>query len=224
MLEILRKIGAATAAGQLFYVSQAEGLPLIQHNPALIAVDMAKVDPSDASKVSAILTEAGARMAAQADAPAAQAAPAAAQTAPASKPAILTGFVAPKLKRGGGGGAGAPTKYPFDGLEVGQFFFIADSAVEKGDAFKTLSSAVGSANQRYMEETGAVKEVERAKRGKDNKAIKGPDGKNVMEKVTLPVKRSLRKFIARKVEANVKYGDWTAPANGAAVQRVVIES
>ena len=32
-VELLKVIGTAQAANALFYVSQAEGLPLVQHNP-----------------------------------------------------------------------------------------------------------------------------------------------------------------------------------------------
>lgn len=209
---LLSAIGAATAAGQMFYVSQEEGLPLINHKPPLIEINGAAKDPNDANKYAARLTEAGGRMVADAS-----------NGTNGSKPVasafqIGTGFVAPKLKRGGGSG-GAPTKYPFEGLAVGQHFYVPNSAVDKGDAYKTLSSAVGSANQRYSEPTGETKQVERAKRGSDHKAVKGPDGKNVMETVTVEAKRAVRHFIVRAVKADAKYGELTFPADGAVVVR-----
>ena len=189
--ELLNIIAQATAANQPVYVSKADGLPLIQHSPPLIAVDTKQTDPADGSKVAAQITEAGV-----------------AYLNGAAKPAVNvqvgTGFVRPKMKRGGGN-SGAPTKYPFDGLEVGQFFFIADTEVSKGDAFKTLGSAIGAANQRYSEGTGEKKTVQRAKRGKDHKTIKDDAGNNVMETVEVEKKRSLRKFVVNKVEAGVEY-------------------
>lgn len=213
-IALLSAIGAAAAAGQVFYISQADGMPLVQHNPPLIVVNGSQVDPSDNSKIGTTLTEAGARMVSEGQV---NAAPTASQAAGTTF-AIETGFTRPKIKRGGGGG-GAPTKYPFDTLQVGTHFFIANSEVESGDAYKTLSSAVGSANQRYAVETGNIKTVTRAKRGDDHKAIKGADGKNVTETVQVAEKRFTRKFIASKVEAGKQYGSWTAPADGAVVAR-----
>lgn len=53
-------------------------------------------------------------------------------------------------------GAGRKQKYPFDALEVGQYFFVP--ATEKQpDPAKSLGSVVTSANKRYAEETGDTK-------------------------------------------------------------------
>jgi len=46
------------------------------------------------------------------------------------------------------GGAGRPSKYPFDQLEVGQYFFVPDTK-EQPEPAKTLGSVVSSANKRY---------------------------------------------------------------------------
>jgi hypothetical protein len=51
----------------------------------------------------------------------------------------------PQTKRKGG--AGRPSKYPFDALEVGQFFFVPASA-DQPEPAKTLGSVVTSANRR----------------------------------------------------------------------------
>src|ERR1700691_5958085 len=110
-------------------------------------------------------------------------------------------------------------------MEVNDFFFVANSAVSKGDAVKTLGSAAGSANQRFAKPVlGAdskpeMETVQRAKRGPDHKAIKGDDGKNVMETVTIEKKEFTKKFVVRPVKANVEYGNFTAPADGAVVAR-----
>lgn len=208
--DLLTVIAQATAANQPVYVSKPDGLPMLQHTPPLIAVDTAQVDPNDANKVAAKITEAGVEYLNK---------PASTHTNSAINVQVGTGFVRPKVKRGGGN-SGAPTKYPFDTLEIGQFFFIADSEVKGNDAFKTLGSAVGSANQRYSEGTGEKETVVRAKRGKDHKTIKNADGSNVTETVEVEKKRALRKFVVNKVEAGVKYGEYTAPANGAVALRI----
>lgn len=220
--ELLKALATATAAGTLFYVSQADGLPLLKNDPALISVDPAKVDPTDASKIAATITEAGAKLISGLNGTTQTISKADVGTLsakPIAQVMVGTGFARPKVKRGGGGGSGAPVKYPFDTLEVGQFFFIPNSEVAKGDAFKTLGSAVGSANQRYAKDTGETHQVTRAKRGADHKTIKGADGKNVMETVTLPKKVATRRFVVNKVTAGVTYGVFTAPADGAVVLR-----
>jgi hypothetical protein len=209
-VELLRAIGNATSAGVPVYVSQADGLPLIQHQPPLIQVDPNKVDPNDATKIAATLTTDGAKLLINGHAK------------PTANVVVAAGFVRPKVKRGGGRGTGAPVKYPFDTIEIGQGFFIANSEVSKGDAFKTMSSAVGSANQRYSELTGEKEQVTRAKRGPDHKTIKNADGTNVMETVTVEKRRPLRKFVVNKVEKDVEYGSFKAPDDGAFVMRVEI--
>ena len=53
-------------------------------------------------------------------------------------------------------GAGRKQKYPFDALEIGQYFFVP--ATEKQpDPAKSLGSVVTSANKRYATETGETK-------------------------------------------------------------------
>jgi len=77
---------------------------------------------------------------------------------------------------GKGGGGGAPTKYPFETIgKLVREFFVANSEVAKGNAHKTMGSAVGSANQRFAVGTGEQETVERVKRGADHKAIKGAE-------------------------------------------------
>lgn len=73
-------------------------------------------------------------------------------------------------------GAGRPSKYPFEALEVGQYFFVP--ATEKQpDPAKSLGSVVTSANRRFAEETGETK-----------KNRKGED---------VPVLAYTRKFVVR---------------------------
>jgi len=216
---ILRAIANANAANTVIYVSPAEGMDLVKHQPPLITVDGSNKDPNDANKIAAHITDDGAKYLASANN----------ETAKSSTHFAVQsgGLELPKIKRAFGGGGGAPTKYPFETMIVGDFFFVANTDVAKGDAVKTMGSAAGSANQRFAEDiviNGEIQteQVTRAKRGEGNKAIKGPDGKNVMETVTVNKKRFTRKFVVRPVKAGVKYGEWTAPADGAVVARVAL--
>lgn len=217
-VELLKAVANATAANALVYLSQADAMPLMQHN--LITIDPNVADPNDASKRAAKVTDDGVKYLASGGV----------EQEKTSQFSVLSGgFERPKSKRVGGFGKGAPPKYPFDTMAVGDFFFVADSAVSSGDAVKTMASAVGSANQRYAEdvkdENGNIKTktVTRAKRGEDRKAIKGPDGKNVTETVTVNEKHFTRKFVVSPVEANKTYGNFTAPANGAVVSRSAVD-
>lgn len=211
-IELLRAIANATAANTVVYVSQADAVPLM--NDKLISVDGNQADPNDNTKRAARITDAGVEyLNKQNNKPAST-----------SHFAVQSGIELPKAQRRGGGGSGAPSKYPFDSMEVGQFFFVANTDVKEGNALKTLSSAVGSANQRFAEdvvENGAVKmkTVTRAKRDNKRKAIKDANGKNEMETVTIPVKNFTRKYVVRPVEANKQYGAFKAPADGAVVSR-----
>lgn len=67
----------------------------------------------------------------------------------------------PASKRSGG--AGRPSKYPFDQLEVGQMFFVPVSE-KQPEPVKSLGSVVTSANRRYATATDATK---KNRKGKD---------------------------------------------------------
>ena len=132
--------------------------------------------------------------------------------------AIISNAVLPASKRGNRGG-GAPTKYPFDNMDIGASFFVPGS--NGYDPVKKLGSTVSSANMRYAEQTGEYKEVERTKRGPRNKKVIDANGETVRELKTVPVYRHTRKVSIRAVEAGKKYGEWTAPSNGALIARVL---
>ena len=68
--------------------------------------------------------------------------------------AIISNAVLPASKRGNRGG-GAPTKYPFDNMDIGASFFVPGS--NGYDPVKKLGSTVSSANMRYAEQTGEYK-------------------------------------------------------------------
>lgn len=222
-ITVLRSIANANAAGTVIYVSPAEGVDLVRHVPPLITVDGNNKDPQDANKIAATITEDGGKyLAAHSESNAEH-------TKPGAQYSVQSGGLElPKITRQGGFGGGAPTKYPFETMNVGDHFFVANTDVAKGDAVKTMGSAAGSANQRFAEDIvvdGVIQThtVTRAKRGSDHKSVKGPDGKNVMETVTVNKKRFTKKFVVRPVKAGVTYGSWTAPADGAVVARIEIK-
>lgn len=212
---LLQKVVAATDAGQLMYLSQAEGGAFVQHNPPLIEVNTGILDPNDNTKAAVRATQAAKDYLAAQSQGTAEAKP------EPSKYEIITGAVLPEArKRGNVAGAGAPTKYPFADMPVGGSFFSADSEHKNGNALKALGSTVSSQNRKYAEETGEHKTVTRAVRDEHNKA-KMENGKKVTETVQLPVLKYNRKFTIRPVVGGQKYGEWTAPANGALIARTV---
>lgn len=216
-MTLLAQIVEATKAGSPGYlmVTQAEGMPLLQHNPKLIDVN---TQITEGDKAAARATAEGIAMIDNAPS---NANPAPTTTSNASSFGLITNAIPPKTKRGGGRG-GAPSKYPFDQLEIGVSFFVANSDVSSGDAMKSMQSSVASANNRFSQETGETKSVERTKRGEGNKALLDASGNKVKETVTVNVKKQLRKFNARPVVQGQQYGGWTAPASGALITRVDI--
>lgn len=200
-------------SGAVTFISQADGLPMLNHVPPLIEVNTGMVQ---GDKAACRATEAAtAYLAAN---------PAA--TAPvaheASKYAILTGVALPEAKkRGNTSGSGAPTKYPFADLPVGGTFFSANSEHAKGDAVKALGSTVSSQNNKYSEPTGEKKTVTRAVRDpKTHKAVLDAQGNKVTETVELDVKKYSRRFTIRPVAKGYQSGSWTAPEDGALIGRV----
>lgn len=205
-------------SGAVAYVSQAEAMPLLSHNPPLIEVNQGIQDPNDATKVATRATDAGKNYVSQAG----NADQSTNGNTEGSKYAIIANAELPAAKkRGNSAGAGAPTKYPFADMQVGQSFFSADSEHKNGDAVKALGSTVSSQNRKYAEETGETKTVTRAVRDEKNKAKLDENGKKITETVTLPVLKYNRKFTIRPVIGGQKYGEWTAPANGALIARTV---
>jgi hypothetical protein len=198
------------AIGTVNYVSQDEAVQAgLTNDPPLIEVN---TDPSAIvnGKAPVRLTEAGKAWIMEAPAVAAPT---------ASAFSLISNAVLPPSKRKGGGGNGAPKKYPFDQMEVGHSFFVAATA-ENADPVKKLGSTISAANMRFAEKTGETKQVERTVRGPGNKAVKNPDGTNKRETKTVDVYKQTRKFSIRPVVGGQKYGDWIAPSNGALIARV----
>lgn len=208
---VLSKVVANDAAKIASYLSAAEGKALVEGG--LIEANTSVFDPNDASKVLVRATQAG-RDYLTADN--------GNSVATSNGYTILKNVVLPEAKKRGNTSGNGASKYPFSTMEVGDTFFSADSEHKKNDALKGLGSTVSSNNDKYAEATGEMKTVTRAVRDPaTKKAQVGSDGKKVTETVQLPVKKYNRKFTIRAVEAGKKYGDWTAPANGAIVARTV---
>ena len=211
-----RVLLANIASGTVAFATKDEAIAVgLTNAPPLVEVNLTVPDPNDANKVAIRITEAGAAFLT------ANATPLAEPTAVESvtKFEIFTGAVLPPAKpRGGGFGAGAPKKYPFDEMPVGGSFFVAKSAAVP-DPLKTLGSTVSSANLRFAEKTGE-KTVTRAKRGKGNKLELDSNGQKIMETKQVPTWKFTRKFEIREVVGGTDYGSWKAPANGVLIARV----
>ena len=198
-LDLIQKTGRAT---------QAVGEPLVKQG--LIEVNTNDIDENGAA--AARLTQKG--IDGMPTVKNTNAAPAA-----VSSFALIDNAVLPESKRGFGRTAGV-SKYPFDGMNVGQTFFVGNADVEGGDAVKKLTSTVSNMNNKYRTDTGKTEEKTRTKRGDGNKAVLDEAGKKVKETVTVPVYTQDRKFNIRPVKAGEKYGQWQAPADGALIGRV----
>lgn len=206
--EINKSLLAGIAAGTVTHISKEDGMPLLQHSPALVEVNTEMLD--GAGNAAVRLTDAGKLMI--------NGGGSVAKTSPY---AVISGAQLPTSKRGGRGG-GAPVQYPFDSLEIGQSFFVPVSE-KHPDPVKTLGSTVSSANMRYAQDTGEKRTVTRTKRGEKNRAVLDAQGNKVKETVTIPVYKYTRRFSIRPVEAGKAYGDWIAPANGALIARVPLK-
>lgn len=83
----------------------------------------------------------------------------------------------------GGARRASSSKYPFDKLEVGQSFFVPQTAKTK-DIVRTMSSVVSNAKKKYAEEIP----------GKFKESKNGP----------VPVLKYTRNFVARPVEGGAR--------------------
>lgn len=106
----------------------------------LLTVDLAS--KTENGMVTATLTEAGIKALAPAE-PSVPKAPA----APVGPFAILKGITIPESKRGG---AFKKSAYPFDSMEIGDMFFVANKD-ENDNASKRLASTVNNANKRFKD-------------------------------------------------------------------------
>lgn len=204
---------AKIVAGTVTRVTQAEGTPLLENVPQLIEVNTGDVVDG---KALCRATQEGINMIN--DNGSGATANTTAEVAPQF--AIISNAVLPPRKRAGRGGA--PTQYPFEGLEIGQSFFVPVSA-KHPNPVKTLASTISAQNMKYSEKTGATTQVERTKRGPGNKAALDAAGNKVKEMVTVDVKKATRKFSMRKVTKGETYGEWTADSDGVLIARVALD-
>ena len=200
---------ASIASGATTRISQADGLPLVE--AGYIQVNTSDVVDGNAA---CQITDAG-----KAILPGGSAAKAAFANSDTPLYAVMTNvpFVPNEKKRAGR--SGAKTIYPWATMEVGNTFFVPVSA-KHADPFKSMTSAVSSANMKYSEPTGEKKTVTRAKRGPGNKAVLDASGAKVMETKEVDVMRSVRKFDLRPIVVGDKFGDHTFDQAGALVARV----
>ncbi len=178
----------AVASGQKKYISQADGMSLVQ--AGVIKVDMSIQNPNDASEVACRVTQIGI------DYLNVNAPKEANKVSNSNFQVMTSGITLPAIKRGGGGGAGREAKYPFEQLNIGGWFYVKNSEVKGGNALKSLGSTVSAQNAKYSEETGETKVVERTVSGEGNKAERDEKGNPIRANVTVAVKKQLRKFVA----------------------------
>lgn len=200
---------AGIGNGSVSRVSQADGLSLVEAglievNPNDVVDGLALCRITDAGKA-ALPNGKGTQEYANSDTP---------------LYAVMTNvpFVPSERKRAGR--SGAKTIYPWATMEVGHTFFVPVSA-KHDDPVKSMTSAVSSANMKYSEEVGDLKEKTRAKRGPGNKAVLDANGNKIMETVMRRDRKALRKFDLKAVSKGEQIGEWTAPADGALIARVV---
>lgn len=214
--DLLLAIASATVNNSFMYVTKEEGMPLL--TAGYIQVDTNQLDPSDQNKAAARITEAGTNYL-KGLATVNTSVQAAVEQ---SNYAIMTNVPIPESKRGNFKGGGAPVKYPFASLEIGNSFFVPVSE-KTPDPVKTLGSTVSSMNMHYAQETGATKTVTRTKRGPDHKALLDAQGNKVTEEKVVPEYKLTRKFVVRAIKKGDKLGDWVADSDGALVARVAVE-
>ncbi len=204
---------SSIATGATGYISQADALPLLNHEPPLIDVNTSALDDSGNAKV--WLTDAG-----KVALPNGNAAKAAVSS-DTPQYAIISNaiFVPSEKKRGGRGGGGAPTIYPWASMEVGNTFFVGVS--QKPDPFKSMQSAVSSANMKYSEEVGDPVPHTRTMRGPGNKAVVDAAGNPVKETINKKKRQAVRKFDLRAFKKGEALGNWVAPEDGVLVGRIL---
>jgi hypothetical protein len=164
----------------------------------LVDGKLAEFNPAitDGDKIAIRLTDEGLKMT--------ETTPTTTAPAPAASAfAIIDNATMPGGSRGGRNGA----VYPFDDLAVGQSFFVP-ATDDKPEPAKSIASTATSAAKRFAT------------------PVTNEDGSPVMEeyKVKGEVKTRekldyTRKFAVKSVESGKVYGQWTAPSNGALVQR-----
>ena len=173
------EVAAAITLAQIV-AAGAEGMftPAAVHGP-LVESGMVEINTAVVDAAGNVATRATPKGIETVNATPQTAAPAAAPAAPtAAKPsfALDTGIALPSVA---GRGRTANT-YPFDAMEVGQSFFVPNSA-ERPNAAKSMASTVSSATARYAVEI-------------PGETVPNRKGK------TVPKVNEIRKFVVRAVD------------------------
>lgn len=172
-LALLASIVVATQANSFVYTAEADHKPLIE--AGLVEINPAIADES--GSVATRATQKGIDQVTTQNENTAAAPVAVAVAKPAFT--LETGVPLPSISGRGRTG----NTYPFDQMEVGQSFFVANSK-DKPNAAKSLASTVSSATARY--------------------AVASPDGTTKVNAKgeTVPVMIEVRKFVVRSVTEN----------------------
>lgn len=201
-LELLTSVAEATRAGGFVYL-KAEGKPLVDLALVVINTELHDAHGNPAAKV----TEAGEAylVANGIETPSKEKAPKVEAT---NKFEIKSGFVVPEATRTGGGGK--QSVYPFESLEVGQYFFIPNSEA-KPKAAKDYASTVSSANARLQPKRFKIVEAEG---GANVGRIADYDDAGLAE----AKERSAKRAAARKATADKKAAEAKAAAEKKALE------
>lgn len=209
-IALLGQIVAATNAGTFMWTNPQQHAAMLGHVPPLVMVNDGMRNPADQTQLATAATDAGKLFVASPQNAGFGAAPGTPAVAPPQQPApggpsaisIIKGAALPEVKRGASIGTAT---YPFETMELGDAFFVPKTP-ERPTPAKSLASTVSSANIRFAE------------------VVKNPDGTDKMRTTrknnVVPELKFTRQFVARTVKAGVAYGTFTAPADGALVQRV----
>lgn len=139
----LAQVVDATKAGEIVYTSAEFHTPFVESGDMEVNPDMTDANGN-------IATRATPKALNQMTESAIQTAPVAAAKA---KPVfeIKTGAIPERTRASGGSRAGRTPVYPFDQLEVNQYFFVPNDPNAKAPAAKSLASSVAGANERFSE-------------------------------------------------------------------------
>jgi hypothetical protein len=194
-MALLSQIVAASAANSFIYTSPSDHASLIA--AGLVEINPAVLNPNGDGSIATRSTDAGNAAVAQMNAGAIAGASVRSNVPSAF---VLEDAVAiPVVKRGF---AKREATYPFDGMGVGQSFFIP-CTLDRDDPATSLASTVAAATRRFETPVnnpdGSPKMVtaKRAQRDADGHVVKGADGKMVKVSTTVQEMARTRHFLIR---------------------------
>lgn len=192
---ILATIVSATNAGSFVYTAAAVHAPMIE-------AGLAEVNPDIKNEAGEIATRATIKGIETVNSQQTQNAASPAATVAPSAFKLETGVALPAIT-----GRGRIAKvYPFDEMQPGQSFFVANTD-KKPNAGKSLASTVSSATNRYAVATGENKTVvvKQYQLDASGKRAKDAAGKLIVIGTTTevrPVMKEVRKYVVRSVTEN----------------------